>query len=231
MKSLVAAATATVFAGSVLAGNNYYGGDFDGRNGGASQQDGGVFSAIYEEVTLNSATNITSVLNNSLMQTVNGGNQISLWWEVRQGISEGNGGVVIIAGHFSNVTSQATTGRAGFGLTEWTHTADVTAEGWQLGAGTYFLAVALGPNSGGGAGNYGFLSVTSGANGVGAPLANGNSFWNSSTFGLNWTESANVYGPGTWDHSLGLGGTPVPAPGAIALLGLAGLASRKRRRN
>jgi uncharacterized protein (TIGR03382 family) len=231
-KGFVAALTASVVAGSAMATGNtiFYGGNFDGTNGGAAQQDAFISSAIYDDVNIPAgpAQIITGYGSENLMTAAGQAQQgIRLWVEVRQGVSEGNGGAVIIAGHELAVTSRQNTGRSGFGLTEQQFLA-ADAAGDVLAPGTYHLAVSLvDPDANG---QMGFVSVTSGANGVGGPLNNNNSFWNSSTFGFNYTDSQNVLGAGNGDLAYILQGKDIPAPGAIALLGLAGLAARRRRR-
>ncbi len=233
-KGFVAALTATVFAGSAMAEGNllFYGGNFDSRSGGAAQQDAFISSAIYDDVTIPAgpAQEITGVGGEYLM-TAAGLAQtgINLWWEVRQGVSAGNGGAVIIGGHVSTTTLRQNTGRSGFGLTEQLLFAKFQENNAPLqGGATYHLAVSMvDPDANA---QMGFVSTTGGVNGVGGPLGNGNSFWNSSTFGFNYNATSDVFGAGNWDMAYRLQGRDVPAPGAIALLGLAGLAARRRRR-
>jgi hypothetical protein len=69
---------------------------------------------------------------------------------------------------------------------------------------------------------------------VGTPPGNDdNSFWNSNLFGVNFTSTTNLFGPGTWDFSGGVIGVDViPEPATIALVtcGLGALVIAVRRR-
>ena len=120
-----------------------------------------------------------------------------------------------------------TTGRSGFGLTEYDNL--VTGLNVPLGAGTYwFIVVPNAPTSTGRS----FESNTFGLNSVGTSISN-EQFWNSSFFGQNFT-NANTGGvfpnmsAGVYVSS---GGT-TPEPGTLVMfgsgvLGLAGLLRRK----
>ena len=100
-----------------------------------------------------------------------------------------------------------------------------------LGSGFYFLNVS--PIVPANVTGQSFQSTTSGANAVGTPPGNdGNSWWNSNLFGVNFTSTTAIFGAGTWDMSGGVIGTVVPEPATIALLtcGLGALVIAVRRR-
>lgn len=230
MKKLLIISLACV-AAAAHAGQLFYGGDFDGRSGLRSQEGGNVSdSRVYDNFMLNQTSNISDVYGNFLDSS--GGASTSAFWEIRTGLSEGNGGTVVAGGVFSAATTTAT-GRGGFGLNEYTY--DVKVSGVTLNAGTmYWLTVA--PDMTGLGGVNLFLSTTGGANGVGGPLGDDNAFWDSSFYGQTWTNSgiATAFGDANhtqkWDFSLGVNGSPVPEPATFAVLGLGALALIKRRR-
>ncbi len=199
----------------------FYGGDFDGRDGLAAQVNGPAISnaVVFDNFTLSGTTTISGVFGNFL----DGGTQRGggLYWEIRTGVSAGNGGT-LVAGGFSSSASSVATGNSGFGLNEYHYEAGVSS--FSLGAGTYWLGVAVD----GGDGNI-YNSTTSGTNGVGGPLADGNSYFNSTTFGANFQAASDFVGAPA-DFSMGLRGSSVPEPASMAALGLGALAMLRRRR-
>ena len=145
-------------------------------------------------------------------------------WEIRQGISEGNGGTLVASG--SGSVTMTATGRNGFGFDEF----NLLVKGLDvsLDEGTYFL----GTNVGDLGGARSFVSTTVGTNSVGSPGGNnGNTFLNSTFFGANFTDWQNLVGPGTWDVSYGVQTDSVPEPATFVAigLGLAALVARRRK--
>src|SRR5262249_24755859 len=148
---------------------------------------------------------LTSVFSDNLANT----NITGATWEIRQGISEGNGGTLIASG--STTTPLVTpTGRSGFGFTEFM--VEVTGLNVSLSPGTYWLNVTVVGDLTGRS----FDSTTSGANCVGTPCGNNlNAFFNSNFFGANFTSTSNQGQP--TDFSMGVdgttsGGCPSPTP-------------------
>jgi len=204
----------------------WYNGDFDGRDGGANQFEGqfgsGEFSRIYDNFTgpTSGQWTVTGLFCNTLLATGLNTAITTAQWEVRTGVSEGNGGTVVVSG--TNAATVTPTGRSGFGFLEYqvlVSGLNVTLDALPAGQ-FYFLAVVpvVPLNVSGQA----FESTTSGANAVGTPPGNdGNSWWDSNLFGVNFTSTMNLYGSGTWDQSLGVIGTagspsPTPTPTPIA---------------
>jgi hypothetical protein len=199
----------------------WYNGDFDGRDGGANQ-DGGQFGAgfssyIYDNFTgppSGQTWTVTGVFSNNLLAVGLNTAITTADWEIRTGVSEGNGGTVVASASAAPATVTAT-GRSGFGDSEYTVMVtglNVTLPG--LSSGFYFLAVV--PVVPSGVFGQSFESTTSGANCAGTPCGNdGNSWWNSNLFGVNFTSTMNLFGSGTWDLSMGVIGTsatPTPTP-------------------
>src|SRR5688500_3541098 len=158
--SLIVAASASQAA--VL----WYGGDFDGRNGAPNEISGFLPDArTYDDFTLVAPSHITAVWSNNLWDAFSA-TQAAV--EIRTGVSGGVGGTLVFSGTFA--ASITNTGRSGFGMDE--RTVRVSGLSVNLAAGTYFVSVT--PVGGGSGRSY--VSSTAGANGVGSPLANGNSF-------------------------------------------------------
>ena len=209
----------------------WYNGDFDAVSGLANELNTAVTdSVVYEDfnVTDPMGWTINSVFSNNLTD-VTGITQAN--WSIRSGVSAGNGGTLVASGTGAGAT-ESSTGRSGFGLNE--ATIEVSGLNVYLAPGTYWLSVTpIGFGSG-----RSFVSTTSGTNAIGTPAGNNaNSFWTSSTFGSNFSDTAGVMGRPS-DFSLGVRGnvgSPVPEPGNIALIiGMGvtatGFATRRRKK-
>jgi hypothetical protein len=147
------------------------------------------------------------------------------YWEIRSGVSAGNGGTLLASGDGADtVTATGRSINVGIVLDEYTNQVAVNVT---LTAGTYWLAVAPDVSN-----QNSYISTTSGANAVGSPPGNdGDSFFSSSFFGEDFVplSDASNEGPGTWDYSMGVIGTAqplvssVPEPFGATLLPTAGL--------
>ena len=188
----------------------WYNGDFNGVNGLSNEDNtslgSGEFGSVYDDFIVPSGPDwsVTSVFSDNLSST----NITGASWEIRQGVSEGNGGTLIASG--MTMTPVVTlTGRNGFGFTEYM--VEVTGLNVSLPSGTYWLNVTpIGDLTG-----RSFDSNTSGANCVGTPCGNDlNAFFNSNFFNVNF-ENTSEQGQAT-DFSMGVngtgGGTPTPSP-------------------
>jgi hypothetical protein len=184
----------------------YYSGDFDpndaNANGLANEVDAIVTtgSSQYSPVTPNVTWHVTGLFIN----TLSGLTPTSANWEIRTGVSEGNGGTLVASG--SGAVTQTATGRSGFGFTEYT---DSVAVSVTLNAGTTYwinvtpvcLACA----------NRAFESnvpPATAANHVGPSNVLDLNFWNSAFFGVNFTNANN--GGVFHLYSFGVSGTSNP---------------------
>ena len=194
----------------------FYGGDLNlsdpNQNGLANENDAVVggspygaavyqnFNAVGEEYIAGMATNNLSGLNPK-----------TAYWEIRSGISEGNGGTLIASGTGATFTNQPT-GRSDFGYNEYTYF--VALGGWGVhiqDPGIYWMAVV--PNDPGNA-NRSFNSNTDGTNGIGSYQAN-NQYFDSAFFGANFTNANSQGAFSAFSQAFYF----VPEPSSLLMLG------------
>jgi hypothetical protein len=226
---------AFAFTASVSAqappGSLWYNGDFNNNLFLSNERNTVVSQAgVYDDfnITGGPAWHVTAVFSDDLMF---GMTVIGAVWEIRSGVSEGNGGTLIASGT-TNAPIVTLTGRSGGGNLEYmVEVTGLNVNLPELPSGQhYWLNVTpIGNGSG-----RSFDSNTSGANCVGTPCGNDqNAFWNSTFFGTFFTNTANEGQPS--DFSMGVIGSVVPEPTTAALLtcGLGALlviALRRRHR-
>ncbi len=181
----------------------WYNGDFNGVNGLANEQDTslgfGTSAHVYDDfnVTDSEGWHITSVFSNNLADTgITGAT-----WEIRSGVSNGNGGSLIASGMTATPTVTAT-GRNGFGFNEFM--VEVGGISVDLTPGTYWLNVTpIGDGSG-----RSFDSTTDGASCVGTPCGNNqNAFFTSDFFGFFFAPTGDPALGQPYDFSMGVNGT------------------------
>jgi hypothetical protein len=208
----------------------FYGGDFapvgPWSNGLANENDAIVGgnpygAATYQNFVASTSIPVGGLFTNNLSQL----SPSSAYWEIRSGVSEGNGGSLIASGTGSGSNfMQTPTGRHGFGFTEYQD--EVTNLSVDLPAGTYWFAVV--PQALNQAGRS-FNSNTIGANRIGTEVEN-QQFFNSSFFGANFTNANNE---GVFpSFSSGVLVNFVPEPSSFILLssGFMGVAFAARRK-
>jgi hypothetical protein len=148
-------------------GSLWYNGDFNGvgfHANGVNTSDPD--SAVYGEFFVTGGGwNLSAVFSDNLLSTVVTGAE----FEIRVGISEGNLGTLVASG-FTPTPVVAATGRSGFGLPEFM--VEITAINVHLAPGAYWLNVKPIGNGTGRSLN----TTTSGANCVGMPCGNGESY-------------------------------------------------------
>jgi hypothetical protein len=201
----------------------WYNGDADLRSGLINVNTPSYQAAVYDDFNVPSGGwTINTVWSNNEM----GFTASQAYWEIRSGVSAGNGGTLVASG--TNPATQTATGRIVQGSIEYT--IQVTGLNVNLGQGTYWLTVVP-IDSVGGAVSY--ITTTSGANASGSPPGNkGNSFINASApYNYNFTPASDyIYNP--VDFSMGVAGNAVPLPPTVLLLGsgLLGLVGWRRFR-
>ncbi len=209
----------------------FYGGDLDlndpNQNGLANENDAIVGgnpygAATYQNfVVSGSSISVSGLFTNNL----SGLNPSSAYWELRSGVSEGNGGTLIASGTASGANfSQTATGRSDFGYTEYEDLAGGMSV--NLAPGTYWFAVV--PQDPSNA-NRSFNSNTDGLNSVGTQISN-QQYFNSAFFGANFTNANNEGVFPTF--SSGVCEAPMPEPSSLIMLGsgLVAVAGVVRRR-
>lgn len=214
-KSAVLCVIALLFFPAMgFAATLFYGGDFDlnnkDANGVPNETDAIITgnpygSATYQNFTNYVTWNVNGLFTNNLSQlTPDNG-----YWEIRSGVSEGNGGTLIASG--TSAVTNTPTGRSGFGYDEYHN--EVDGLNIALVPGTYWFAVV--PQAPGQLARS-FNSNTFGLNSIGTQTSN-QQYWNSLYFGENFTNADNWGVIPTF--SSGVVGTVVPEPSSIVMLG------------
>ena len=139
----------------------------------------------------------------------------SAYWEIRSGVSDGNGGTVVFSGLSPITVNQIGTDR-GYAIEQ------VSIDGLDLSldAGTYWLGIQPVASDG-----FGYLGTANGTNAVGTPAGDDSNAFYSDSSGTYYFTSATVADADNGsDFSLGIKGIAVvPEPSTWALL-FAGMA-------
>jgi hypothetical protein len=217
----------------------WYNGDYDNRdalaNGFSLVDFGGLAalrSTVYENfiVPVGQTWTVTSVFSNDQLN-YNTNPVTSAAWEIRRGVSAGNGGTLVASNGTAAATQTALTRTPGFFYAASPVQITATVSPLVLTAGTYWLSVI--PNEPSVfQGNFSFVMSTSGLNSVGMPPGNDDNSFISNNIApgnpgsFNFTSTSTVEGGGTWDYSLGVNGTVaflVPEPSSLVLVAIGGL--------
>lgn len=187
----------------------WYGGDPDGGNGWASEQGGFYNNALtFDDFsTTGNGWSVYYLLGNFATNA----KVTNAYYEIRSGVSEGNGGTLVSSGNI-DVTQTWTGDSIGtWGGDMKVYTLAGNTAAINLNPGTYWLGFA--PVVGQNANLYSWAMTTSGDGGMGTPVSNGNSF-------VKWGDNANFQGVGQ-DISYGVFANPVvPEPGSMLAFGM-----------
>ena len=212
--SLLVVLFVATFAKAQCGNCAFYGGDFDpnnpNANGLANETDAIVGgspygAATYQNFTLFGSALVVGLFSNNL----SGLNPVTAYWEIRTGVSEGNGGTLVGSG--TGAMTQTATGRSGFGLIEYRD--EVDGMNLTLPGGQYWMAVV--PNDPANA-NRSFNSNTFGLNAVGSQQSN-QQYWNSAFFGANFTNANNEGVFQAFSQGV-IGGDEVPEPSSVIIV-------------
>ena len=222
--------TLMFFNASAYAANLYfYGGDWEPNDPNAnglanvnSATDGGdpYGGATYQNFVASTAINITGLFTNNVIDYI----PTSGYWEIRKGLSEGNGGTLIASG--TGGITNTPTGRSGFGFDEYNNT--VSGLNVTLNADTYWFAVV--PTCTTCDGQSFNTNSLHGLNAVGTQISY-QQYWNSSVYDADFI-NADDRGGVFPTFSSGVYADVVPEPSSIIMLGsgLLAVAGVVRRR-
>jgi hypothetical protein len=213
----------TTAIAQALPGSLWYNGDWNGVNGAANEENTLVSQAnTYDDfnVPAGQTWHVTGVYSVDLL--TEGFVATGSLWEIRQGVSNGNAGTIIPGGTGTQTPTIILSPSGGYYV-------EVTGLNLTLTAGTYFITVAPSDSGSGRS----FNTTTSGTNCVGTPCGNnGNSWFNSTFFGVFFGPASAQVGVSPADFSDGVIGTAVPEPATVALItcGVGALLIALRRR-
>ena len=232
-KPLTVAALALVLAARPATGQLWYNGNWDGSQIVLpSDRDLGIpDTRIFDDFLVGaSGWNVTSIFGDF----ISGLSPAQAYWEIRSGVSAGNGGTLLYSG--TNTVSWLLLGPGLWDKNEYRAT--VSGLNLSLSAGTYWLSIA--PILDGFERAY--ITTTGGGSGVNS-LLDGNSYWASQTYAKNFQSTYGFYSRNL-DFSYGVGGqlttldvlsVVTPEPGTFVLMAsglvLVGAAALRRRRH
>jgi hypothetical protein len=181
----------------------WYNGDLNGFAVGnqTNPGDGTIDSSVYDNFNIARPARVTSVFSNNMVH----GSFAALGakWEIRSGVSAGNGGTLVSSGITTTAFSWTPTGRVLQGGVQREYSLVVTGLNVSLSRGTYWLSVVPLGNGAGGS----LISGTSGLNAIGFPKGGDNKSYTTSAFYTFQSVAGNFScGPisGICDFSMGV---------------------------
>ena len=214
--------------GAYAANLYFYGGDWapndPDANGLANENDsydGGnpYGAATYQNFVAWTPITVTGLFTNNAIDYV----PTSGYWEIRSGVSEGNGGTLVASG--SGILTITPTGRSGDGYDEYSDT--VTGLNVNLAADTYWFGVVpTCPTCNGRSFN---TNSVYGINAVGTQVSN-HQYWNSAFYGANFTNANNQIVAPTFSSGVYAYVTPYQSIMIILVSGLLAAVGVVRRR-
>jgi hypothetical protein len=208
MTATFAFASCPVEAGFTCA---FYAGDLDlndpNQNGLANENDAIVGGSPYGAATYQNFNWTGGTVGGLASNNLSGLNPTTAYWEIRSGVSEGNGGTLIASG--TGATTNQATGRSDFGFIEYTNF--VGGLNVNLSSGQYWMAVVPQDPSNP---NRSFNSDTDGLNSIGSQT-NNQQFFNSAFFGANFTNANNEGAFAAFSQAA----YTVPEPSSMIMLG------------
>jgi hypothetical protein len=196
----------------------WYGGDPNYQEGILSQAGGiGGNTMIYDDFsTTGTGWNVHTLMGNFYMDY----NASQAYYEIRSGVSEGNGGTLVSSGTFD--VTQTYIGSDG-GYKVYTLAGNIPAVG--LANGTYWLGLAPVSSS---SDTYAYAAETSGMGSYGSQVGDGKSYFTGSNFGDYFVATAPLSSTGASkiDFSYGVMANPyvpVSEPASMLVMGMGAL--------
>lgn len=222
-KCLYSLATLTLLSSAHA---QFFGGWADGVTSMPTSKTASLTRLAYDDFTFDLAGSINGF---GIVGRNNTGSPVAIYWEIRTGMSAGNGGTLLFSGTSPGATISPLAENSIFGTPPSGPGQFALYEGaplvpFSVPAGTYWLGLA--PLE-----VFGSFDVTStqGAGSIGHPINNGNAFYYDSS-----NPSANYISMGANDFGFKITTSAptsvVPEPGTLALLGLAALSLLRLRR-
>lgn len=216
----------------------FYNGDADFYNGWTTMEfpsGQGFYFHVYDDFTIGSGSWLVTGLMGDFQARTAGDpystavSWSSAYWEIRSGITPGNGGTLLYSG--TNATSSSVIASPPWYPANSVHTVVSGFAPFTLGPGTYWMTIS--PYPVGPSGAMAAVWSTSGANGVNAQL-NGNTYQDFPVPGFQFQPQhlipTNAFSYGVQGQVVGASVAPEPATLSLTVLGLGALGIVVRRR-
>lgn len=214
---------------SVSANTSFYGGDFDANDAVITElmDNSETYARVFDDFTVSEATAVQQIYGNFVGEYLEDGGTDHMYYEIRQGVQDGDGGVLLYSGlldtiaqYVGEVPTSAITNYDQYYRVSANVGPDVI-----LAPGTYFLGLSVSPLT--------YLMTTSHENASGGFIDNDLSYFDSVNYNRPPFQDLDETGnQGATDLSMGMTGrpAPVPEPATLAALGLGAAALLRRRK-